>query len=89
LPRPDVSAAAGTTFDALGLPQAVEVILQDGTKAELSVAWSEEDCSDTKGRYKVYGTFSDLPLDITNAKDFRPFVTVYMDGAAKKGLITS
>lgn len=70
----------GTLYEALGLPEKVEVTLADGTTKELGVTWEKGDYnSEAEGTYKLYGSLR-LEEGIINSKDLKAEIDVIVQG---------
>ncbi len=72
----DINVENGTEFDAIGLPEEVEVKLDDDSVTNLSVEWEKGNYDGNKaGEYTLEGTIK-LPDGITNTNNLKATVKV-------------
>ncbi|HKL76244.1 MAG TPA: SUMF1/EgtB/PvdO family nonheme iron enzyme [Halanaerobiales bacterium] len=63
----EITVEYGTLFKDLNLPETVEVTLDDDSKENISVTWSEDDYNSKKvQKQSITGELTDLPNNITN-----------------------
>lgn len=73
---PEIRVYEGTAFDALELPDTVQVTLKDGKTQSVPVIWNEQGYLTTPGTYTISGRFDLTGLAVMNSKRIAPQITV-------------